>query len=453
MCDFNAGAFLGEAKAKMAEAELPGLNEANAVRYLNAGNEDEKRLALAAISGNPKERARARALLEEVGADLRMAHEELVKAVQAEVSRSDGQISEGRSIGEELDAVKLLEEEDAPAVDHAENRAFIEDFINAYGLKDEAVYLESMEDAPREILESERAELESRGKSGEYIERFLFGDGGADGFRHGGKIYIVGNKAITPRRTLEILKHETGHRGAEHIRGTEAFKSFLHGLVEEAGGIDVVREGLGRAKGNAYEGLDDDGIAEEYMCILAEKVAGKNELTEAEKSSWAKVYDFFVEALSGIPKDRAKADAYVANMIRALWDRNFGAEEGGDSWYDAKYNDRQYRADYDPMYSLSQGNRFRKVKRELPVDEGAEPELLKMRGTYDECLQEAKKKFKKFPEYAIAADGAKIYIKTKQGGSEEERIKHIISDNRTGKISSSKFAWLPNIVETLKTRR
>ena len=322
MHDFNAEMMIGETVEKMRESGVAALTPDLAMKYIGARSEGERSRILGRISHSPKERAKARKAIEDVRVDLENISEELVKSVQAGVSAADAQIPEGESVSETLNGMKLLEDR-TPKMDHAANRAFISDFISAYGLQDEAVYLESLSDAPAEVLESAKAELKNRGKSDAEIERFIYGEGGADGFRNGGKIYIVGNKAITPKRTLEILKHETGHRGAEYIRNTAEFKSFLGDLVSRAGGIDIVREGIRRAKGEAYDNLADMDLAEEYMCMLAEKVAGKNELSEEEKSTWARVYDFFVEALSGIPKNKAQADIYVANMIRALWDRNF----------------------------------------------------------------------------------------------------------------------------------
>jgi len=320
MHDFNAALQTEEAFKKLRESDAPELTPEVALQYMNAMTDDERGAILSRVAPSFKERGKVRKALESASEDFAKAGESLVAAAKAEISKSDAQISESVSIDEQIQTVKMLP---APEADHASNRAYIQDFIKAYGLESDAVYLESMEDAAPEVIESARKDLRAQGKDAQYIEEFLFGNGGAEGFTHQGKVYIVGNKAITPQRTLEILKHETGHKGADGIRKTKEFQTFLGNLLNSRGGAEILREALRQTKGDAYDKLGDMELAEEYMCILAEKVAAKNELTEEERGAWDKVYDFFLELLSGIPKDKARGDAYVANIIRSIWERKF----------------------------------------------------------------------------------------------------------------------------------
>lgn len=314
---FNADMQTTEALSKLNEADLPALTPRIAQKYFNAATDAERSAVLMRSGMTVGERQKAKKVLGDIEDNLQTRGEELVEAVRESVKSAPD--------------VPLLEDN---TPNHAANRAFIADFAKAYGIEEEVVYLDSMRNASKEIVDAARNDLRKKGKSDSDIQELLFGSKGADGFRFDGKIYVVGDKARTPKRTLEILKHETGHRGAEGIRNQTEFKGFLDNLLADSGGEEIVREGMRRAKNGAYDNLDRYSLAEEYMCMLAEKVSGKNELTQEELSSWAKVKNFFVELLSGIPQNEKARDRYIANMIRAIWDREYLADVPDDGEFD-----------------------------------------------------------------------------------------------------------------------
>lgn len=327
--DFNARFQLEEALSKIKDAKIDALNPDVALKYANAKNDAQKAKILLRLGLSSKERARAKEVLEDVKSNIEEHSKELIEKIKSEISSKTPLMLEAGEENQGSQKVfekKLLGIKNQGVIDSI--KSVTGDFVNVYSLGDEVRILNSTKDlSENEISEIARGYARENNVSLEAGRRFVLER--MDGLRFNGKIYIVADKAKTPKRALEILKHETGHRGAEEIREKKGFKSFLDGLLDEHGGEDFVRIAISEAKGGAYKNLGKYDLAEEFMCMLAEKVKGKNELSKQELSAWQKIKDFFTTVLSGIPKEENARDMFIANAIRSLWKKNYGVDDDG----------------------------------------------------------------------------------------------------------------------------
>lgn len=328
---YMGAVHFNEAMTHLENSGIPNISEKDAFDFVDAQNDLDKAQADFENAETQEEKDKAQAVIDSAKAtqDKILGNLDEKQRRQAEKSLMDFASETAKGVNEIIESVveKVKSSSDAKAlpapVDHELNKRFIQDYAKWVGIQDDIIYLETLNDAGEDVIEMMKSKLRNEGKSENEINDILFGEKGIDGIRFNGKIYIVGGKTKSTSRTLEVLKHETGHRGAEKIRETAEYKTFLDKLLDSAGGEAIVREALSRAKGGAYDTYERYDLAEEFMCTLAEKVKGGNELTKEELSTWAKIVNFFVELLADIPENPKFRDRHIANLIRAIWKEEY----------------------------------------------------------------------------------------------------------------------------------
>ena len=328
---YMGAVHFNEAMTHLEKSGIPNISEKDAFDFVDAQNDLDKAQADFENAETQEEKDKAQAVIDSAKAtqDKILGNLDEKQRRQAEKSLMDFASETAKGVNEIIESVveKVKSSSDAKAlpapVDHELNKRFIHDYAKWVGIQDDIIYLETLNDAGEDVIETMKSKLRNEGKSENEINDILFGEKGIDGIRFNGKIYIVGGKTKSTSRTLEVLKHETGHRGADKIRETAEYKTFLDKLLDSAGGEAIVREALSRAKGGAYDTYERYDLAEEFMCTLAEKVKGGNELTKEELSTWAKIVNFFVELLADIPENPKFRDRHIANLIRAIWKEEY----------------------------------------------------------------------------------------------------------------------------------
>ena len=308
----------------LSNAQTSDISAQDVIDYIDAKTPEDKAKILDKYEG--KKKAVAQKLFTESD-DMWAKHEAqaMLKVEKAITGLSEEDINQGRTIQQAYNELK--KEESRNMAFH-----FIDEFIEAYGgRKDLVVFVDSFDNLPESL------------KTNENMQRYR---DKIEGFFNPNdkKVYIIGDNTMTPKRVLQVLKHEKIHWGVSDINKSKKLRDFFDSVIDAYGGEQIVRAGIYNVKGDAYKKLGKYEMAEEFVSMIAENVKAKHELSEKESKVWKKVKSFVLN-MNGVSKNAS--DEFVSDYIRALWERDvedsfFGEDEEGVKLSISNEAQRQY---------------------------------------------------------------------------------------------------------------
>lgn len=125
---------------------------------------------------------------------------------------------------------------------------------------------------------------------------------------------------IPKDKVLAKWVHEQGiHRGMEVLMPNQKDRSALFNKVFDSVGVDKIKASLPKVYGAKFDkgSLSKEGIAEEYMAHLAEKIITEKDLTPEEKSVWQKIKEYIEKIIRKTYGKAKLTDKEIAEVIRA----------------------------------------------------------------------------------------------------------------------------------------
>jgi hypothetical protein len=169
------------------------------------------------------------------------------------------------------------------------------------------VIVDSIEQLPKELQEN-KALKESRGAK---IQAILDPKTNT--------IYFIAPN-IPKNQVLAKWVHEQGiHRGLEVLIPKKQDRDTLLKKVFNSVGIDKIKNSIPKVYGVKFDAgkLSEEGIAEEYLAFLAEKIIKEEDLTPEEKSVWKKIKEWIDKIIRKTYGNAKLTDKEIAEVIRA----------------------------------------------------------------------------------------------------------------------------------------
>ena len=175
----------------------------------------------------------------------------------------------------------------------------------------DAVVVQSQEDLPADI----RAGIEGNASPGAKVNiRGVYDP-------WNGKIYFIADNLKNENDAVATWVHEQGiHRGLRSLIEKPEELDKLLGKIYDSVGMDKISQTIDRSYINSFNSgkIGKEGLAEEYLAKIAEKIITKEDLNKMEKGIWQQVVDFVRNAIkSFIGKDVALTDNEIADIIKA----------------------------------------------------------------------------------------------------------------------------------------